>query len=181
MNSTHSITSSLAAVFRPNLAPNYWSQGAWTVLRVVVGLVMVHNGMDKLADIENFSAAYAEVIGLPFPIFFTYLAAFTEMIGAPLVALGLLTRPAALGLFATMCVASYHHILVSGFSIPYLELSSIYMACFLFYLINGAGIFSVDALISRWLGAKFRNQKKQQMGALESSYQTSSHEVMSKN
>ncbi|MFN9174170.1 MAG: DoxX family protein [Synechocystis sp.] len=87
------------------------------------------------------------MIRLPIPIFFSYIAAYTELIGAPLVALGLLTRPAALGLFGTMAVAMYHHILVAGFSIPYLELSAVYAVCFLFLAVNGAGLLSLDALI----------------------------------
>ncbi|MFB6277033.1 MAG: DoxX family protein [Halothece sp.] len=143
-----------AKLFRSNLSPNYWSQSAWTVLRVVVGIMMIHNGIDKLSDIENFATAYVEVIGLPFPIFFSYVAGYTELIGAPLVALGFLTRPAALGLLGTMAVAMYHHILVAGFSIPYLELSAIYASCFLFFFINGAGLFSVDTFISSWLNSQ---------------------------
>lgn len=136
------------ALLQTRFIPSYFSQAGWTVLRVVAGLVMIHNGLDKLADIESFSAAYVEVIGLPFPIFFSYVAAFTELIGAPLLALGFLTRPAALGLFSTMVVAMYHHVLVAGFSIPYLELSMLYGAVFLFFALNGAGLFSVDSLLA---------------------------------
>src|SRR5579883_1140866 len=100
-----------ALVLKPNVNPNFWSQSSWALLRAVVGIMMIHNGLDKLSNIESFAQAYVQVIGLPFPIFFSYVAAFTELIGAPLLALGLLTRPAALGLFSTMCVAMYHHIL----------------------------------------------------------------------
>ncbi|GAB4375440.1 MAG: hypothetical protein Kow00121_21200 [Elainellaceae cyanobacterium] len=153
MNLSQRLTSLAIATLRPNLVPNYWSQTAWAILRVVAGLVMVHNGIDKLANIESFAQAYVEVIGLPFPLFFSYIAAYTELIGAPLLALGLLTRPAAAGLFSTMLVAMYHHVLVAGLSIPYLELSMLYAACFLFFLVNGAGLFSADALISGWLNA----------------------------
>lgn len=150
-----------AQLFRSNFSANYWSQAAWTVLRVVVGVMMIHNGLDKLSDIESFATAYVEVIGLPFPIFFSYVAAYTELIGAPLVALGFLTRPAALGLVGTMAVAMYHHILVAGFSIPYLELSAIYASCFLFFLVNGAGLFSVDTFISSWLSSQTLSETQQ--------------------
>ena len=157
MNTAQPLTSLATAVLRPNLVPNYWSQAAWTVLRVVAGVVMIHNGLDKLANIESFAQAYVEVIGLPFPIFFSYVAAYTELIGAPLLALGFLTRPAAAGLFGTMLVAMYHHVLVAGLSIPYLELSMLYSACFLFFLVNGAGLFSIDALLGGWLNAATAN------------------------
>lgn len=154
MNITQRLINVATAVLRPNFSPTYPAQMGWLVLRVVAGLVMIHNGLDKLADIPSFADAYVRVIGLPFPIFFSYCAAFTELIGAPLLALGLFARPAATGLLATMAVAMYHHILVAGFSIPYLELSMLYAACFLFFAINGAGLFSIDALLAGWLTAK---------------------------
>lgn len=145
------LLSFLPAVLRSNFTPNYWSQGTWAVLRVVVGLFMIHNGIDKLSDVESFAEAYVEVIGLPFPIFFSYVAGLTELVAAPLVAIGLLTRPAALLNFATMAVADYHHILVAGFSVPYLELATIYAAAFLFFAVNGGGLFSLDTFLENWL------------------------------
>jgi putative oxidoreductase len=168
----------LTAVLKPNLSLNAPFQLVWTVLRVTVGVVMVHNGLDKLSDIESFARAYVEYIGLPFPIFFSYLAAFTESIGAPLVALGLLTRPAALGLLATMGVAMYHHVLVAGFNIPYLELSAIYAACFLFFTINGAGSFSLDGWLAQWLENRVLLEKNKQRKALEKSYQADAKEAV---
>ena len=162
----------VAKILKPNYQENFWSQTTWAILRAVVGLMMIHNGLDKLGNIESFAEAYVAYIGLPFPIFFSYVAAFTELIGAPLVIVGLLTRPAALGLFATMCVAMYHHILVAGLSIPYLELSAIYASCFLFFLINGAGLFSSDALIVNWLNSNALSQRAKQIMRLERVYQT---------
>ncbi len=161
----------LATILRPNLEQTKASQIGFTVLRVVVGTVMMHNGLDKLSDIEGFSQAYVELIGLPFPIFFSYVAAFTELLGAPLVAIGCLTRPAALGLLSTMAVAMYHHILVAGFNIPYLELSAVYASCFLFLTINGGGPFSIDALVGQWLTNKLSSAQAEKLTALEKSYQ----------
>ncbi len=143
----------LSLLFKTSTNQNLPSQIVWTVLRVVAGVVMVHNGIDKLSDIPGFATAYVEVIGLPFPIFFSYLAALTETLGAPLLLLGLFTRPAALGLTSTMLVAIYHHILVAGLNIPYIELSALYAAVFSFFTINGGGSFSIDALIAKLLPA----------------------------
>lgn len=162
----------LTTILQPNEKLDAKFQLTWTVLRVVVGVVIVHNGLDKLANIESFAQAYVEYIGLPFPIFFSYVAAFTELIGAPLVALGLLTRPAAFALLGTMGVAIYHHIKIAGLSIPYLELSVIYAACFLFFTVNGAGLFSIDALVSRWLQNRTLAQQESQRQRLEKFYQT---------
>jgi len=157
----------VSALFRSNLAPNYWSQGSWVILRVVIGLFMIHNGIDKLADVESFAQAYVEVIGLPFPIFFSYVAGYIELIGAPLVALGLFTRPAALLNVATMAIALYHHVLVAGFSVPYLELASIYAAAFLFFAVNGGGIFSLDTFIGNWISDRLAASRSQEMQEAE--------------
>ncbi|RMF24626.1 MAG: DoxX family protein [Cyanobacteria bacterium J083] len=167
----------LTEIFRPNINPNFWNQTTWAILRVVIGIMMIHNGWDKLSNIESFAQAYVAYIGLPFPIFFSYVAALTELIGAPLVAIGFLTRPAALGLFATMCVAMYHHILVAGFNVAYLELSAIYAVCFLFFLVNGAGLFSTDALIVNWLDSNALSAKAKQIMLLEKSYQSADAKV----
>jgi putative oxidoreductase len=172
-------TNFLTTILKPNLNPSLLSQTAWTILRFVVGIVMIHNGLDKLSNIESFAQAYVAYIGLPFPIFFSYVAAFTELIGAPLVAIGFLTRPAAFGLFSTMCVAMYHHIKVAGLSIPYLELSAIYAACFLFFVINGAGLFSVDALITNLLDSNALSKRAKQVMLLEKSYEESETTVTS--
>jgi putative oxidoreductase len=158
-------------VLQPNRSTNTVFQISWTILRVVVGIVMIHNGLDKLANIESFAQAYVAYLGLPFPITLSYIAAFTELIGAPLVALGLLTRPAALGLFFTMVVAMYHHIKVAGLSIPYLELSALYAATFLFFALNGAGQFSLDALLAKALGGVLNIKTDSQRAFLETAFQ----------
>lgn len=170
MNTT---TSRLALLFKPNCNPNFWSQTTLAILRAVIGIMMIHNAFDKLSNIESFAEAYVSYIGLPFPIFFSYVAAYTELIGAPLVALGLFTRPAAFGLFGTMCVAIYHHIKVAGFSLPYLELPAIYAAAFLFFTINGAGLFSTDAMIANWLDVSALSSRAKQIMRLEKAYETS--------
>jgi putative oxidoreductase len=67
-----------------------------------------------------------------------------------------------------MAVAMYHHILVAGFSIPSLELSALYAACFLFFTINGASSFSVDAWLVKWLKSQLPSEQAKH---LEKSYQ----------
>ena len=152
MNNTIRIAALISRlILSSDSAPIALTQGALLLLRVVLGTVMVHNGLDKLADISGFAEAYVEVIGLPFPIFFAYCAAITEVVASPLLALGFLTRPAALGLFTTMLVANYHHILTNGFSISSIELSSIYAVSFAFFAIYGGGKYAIDTLIAKTL------------------------------
>ncbi len=170
------INVSPVSLFKPNVNLNLAAQTTLAIVRVTVGIMMVHNGFDKLADINSFAQAYVAYLGLPFPVLLSYIAAYTELIGAPLVAFGLLTRPAALGLFGTMCVAMYHHIKVAGLSLPYLELSAIYAAIFLFFTINGAGLFSIDALITQWLNDNVLSTKARQIMKLEKSLAASSSE-----
>ncbi|MDX2273492.1 MAG: DoxX family protein [Cyanobacteriota bacterium] len=141
------------------LSVSHWG---WLLLRVVAGLVMIHNGLDKLEDIQGFATAYVEVIGLPYPVFFAYLAAYTELLAAPLLALGLWVRPAGLALFSTMAVAIFHHVKVAGFNIPYLELSSLYAACFLAFAMNGGGLFSLDYLLAAWIDQQLASQQLSQ-------------------
>jgi len=161
-------------VFKPNVNANTVSQTTLAIARFVIGLMMIHNGQDKLADIESFAQAYVAYLGLPFPIFLSYIAAYTELIGAPLIMIGLFTRPAALGLFGTMCVAMYHHVKVAGLSLPYLKLSAIYAACFLYFAVNGAGLFSFDALIANRIDASALSAKAKQIMRLENAFKAES-------
>jgi putative oxidoreductase len=62
--------------------PNFWHQTAWAILRAVVGIMMIHNGLDKLSNIESFAQAYVAYIGLPFPIFLSYVAAYRTHLGS---------------------------------------------------------------------------------------------------
>ncbi len=156
MNNTVRIAASIGRlILGSDSAPVSLTQASLLLLRVVLGTVMVHNGLDKLADIPGFAEAYVEAIGLPFPIFFAYCAALTEVLASPLLIIGLLTRPAALGLFTTMLVANYHHILIGGFSIPSIELSSIYAASFAFFAVYGGGKYAIDTFLAnaltKWL------------------------------
>ncbi|MBE9064320.1 DoxX family protein [cf. Phormidesmis sp. LEGE 11477] len=168
------ISSLTSLFFKPNVNANTASQATLAIARVIIGLMMIHNGQDKLADIESFAQAYVAYLGLPFPIFLSYVAAYTELIAAPLVMVGLFTRPAAFGLFSTMCVAMYHHVKVAGLSLPYLELSAIYAACFLYFTVNGPGLFSFDALIANRIDASALSAKAKQVMRLERAFQAGS-------
>lgn len=168
------ITKILTTVFKTEVTSSLINQAAWLAFRAIVGVMIVHNGFDKISDIQGFSTAYVEVIGLPFPIFFSYLAALTELVASPLLVLGLFTRPAALGLLSTMVVAIYHHVLVAGLSIPYLELSAVYASCFLFFTVNGPGRFSIDQLISNTLDKRSVLEKENKEKMLEKSLQATS-------
>lgn len=122
-----------------------------TALRISVGLLMLHNGLTKLADVQGFADNVVSFIGLPYPVFSTYCAAYIELIGAFLLSLGFLTRLNAIALLLVMLVAIYFHLLHDGFKVAPLEAASLYALCFLFFTINGGGKFSIDTLLVKWL------------------------------
>ena len=108
---------------------------------------MIHNGLDKLADIQGFADNVVTYIGLPYPVFFTYCAAYVEVVGAVLLILGFLTRFNATALLVTMLVAIFFHIKGNGLKVTPLETAALYASFYLFFLVNGAGKFSIDALL----------------------------------
>ena len=114
------------------------------ILRISIGTMLIHHGYEKTADIENFADAFVRPIGLPFPIFSSYIAAYSEIYGSWLVIAGLFTRFASLSIVGTIGVAIYHAIVTAGFNIYLLELLVLYMGGSLCILLLGAGNFSLD-------------------------------------
>ena len=86
-------------------------------LRLCVGVLLIHHGYEKLNDIENFANAFVRPLHLPFPIFLSYIAAFSEIAGSWALIVGLGARLGALSIVGTMSIAIYHAIMTSGFNI----------------------------------------------------------------
>ena len=75
------------------------------VLRLVLGIIMVRHGYDKIiptGSLYNFSHMVAH---MHLPIWLGYVSAFTEFFGGMLLIVGLLTRVAALMTAMDMAVA----------------------------------------------------------------------------
>ncbi len=119
------------------------------VLRLCVGVLLIHHGYEKLNDIDNFADAFVRPLHLPFPILLSYVAAFSEIAGSWMLITGLGVRFGALAIFGTMTIAIYHAIVTSGFNIYLLELLGLYWGGALCLVLNGGGLFSVDELIVR--------------------------------
>jgi putative oxidoreductase len=115
------------------------------LLRLSIGVLMIHHGQEKLADPQQFANTYVASLHLPFPLFFAYVAGFSELIGSWLVIFGLCTPLGALALTGTMTVAAYQHISTAGLNIYVLELVMLYLGGSLALLLNGPGRFSFDA------------------------------------
>ena len=117
------------------------------LLRLCVGVLLIHHGYEKLDNIENFADAFVRPLHLPFPIFLSYVAAFSEIVGSWLLITGFATRLGALAIFGTISIAIYHAIMTSGFNIYLLELLGLYWGGAFCILLNGPGKFSLDYLI----------------------------------
>ena len=122
------------------------------VLRLCVGVLLIHHGFEKLNDIENFANAFVRPLHLPFPIFLSYIAAFSEIAGSWALIIGLGARLGALSIVGTMTIAIYHAIMTSGFNMYLLELLGLYWGGAMCILLNGPGMFSIDEIIKRSFG-----------------------------
>ena len=121
------------------------------ILRIAIGTMLIHHGYEKTADIENFADAFVRPLHLPFPIFFSYIAAFSEIVGSWMIICGLGTRLGALAILGTISFAIYHALVTSGFNIYLLELLVLYWGGTACIVLSGPGNFSIDHLIKRKL------------------------------
>ena len=117
------------------------------ILRVFVGAALMTHGCAKLfGGMEKFTG-FVTSIGVPAPHVMAWLAALSEGLGALLLAIGLLTRPAAFMIICTMGVAVFGAL--GGQPFAKQELAWLYLIPALMFLLKGAGKWSVDFLISR--------------------------------
>ncbi len=149
MTVTQSQRSIFSSILQSDLSPSPTFQAVWLIVRVLVGTLMIHNGFSKLADTQGFVDHVMSVIGFPFPLFFTYCAAYTEIGASILLIFGFLTRLSALSLVFTMLIAVYFHVKGTGLQIAPLETASLYLLIYLVFTVGGGGNFSIDHLLSR--------------------------------
>ena len=144
------------------LTKSFSKDTALLILRVITGTVLIHHGFEKLANIENFADAFVRPLHLPFPIFLSYVAAFSEIGGSWLLILGLATRFGALAIVGTISVAIYHALVTAGFNIFLLELLLLYFASATSIALTGPGDFSIDEVIIRVLRSESEQDQLQE-------------------
>jgi putative oxidoreductase len=121
---------------------------ALLALRVMAGLMFAQHGAQKLlgwfADPQR---------GGPLPAAgsLPWFAGVLELVGGPLIALGLFTRPVAFLLAGQMAVAYFMAHAPQGFwpIVNRGELGALYCFVFLLLAAVGAGAYSLDALLRR--------------------------------
>ncbi len=117
------------------------------LLRVFIGLTMAFShGLGKMPPPEQLIGG-VEAMGFPMPVFFAWAAALAEFAGGILLAIGLLTRPAAAFVMVTMATAFF--IVHAADPFQNKEMALLYLFASLFFVIHGAGRWSVDHFIAR--------------------------------
>ena len=123
-----------------------WGPRILSVLRIVVGLVLLQYGLAKLFGWP----AVKMFEDLPWFSLFG-IAGMFELVGGTLLILGLFTRPVAFILSGEMAAAYFMAHAGKGFY-PILnggELAALYCFVFLYFAFAGGGPWSADALIKR--------------------------------
>jgi len=126
-------------------------------MRVGTCALMVHHGLDKIQNVDGFSANVVQKFFgfLPgAPSFWTYSAAATQVVGAGLLGIGLFSRPVALSMLGTMLAAVIFHLEntgVEGFPLAVVkqhsynyELAAMYVIVLGYFTAAGGGSISVD-------------------------------------
>jgi putative oxidoreductase len=119
------------------------------LLRVGYGLSFaILHGYDKIkggTKTWEWLGGQMSVISIDFlPVFWGFMAAFSEFVAAILLILGLLTRPASLLLAFTMLIAMLYHISNGEGFAHALEAFTVFVVL----TIMGAGKYSLDARIN---------------------------------
>ena len=125
-------------------------------VRLYWGFQFAQTGWGQLQNLPRITAFFAS-LNIPFPGFNAPVIAMVEFTGGILLMLGLFSRPIAFLLACNMFTAYWtadHEALVSIFSDPgkfYLADPYTFLFASLMVLILGAGLYSVDTLVARYL------------------------------
>jgi len=156
MGETPLLVPALGAVYQA-LAP--WVEA---LLRFAVGAAMVPHGLRMC--LGYFKGTGGPISSVPAVAqmydrkgfrpgwLWAYGTVLTQFVAAPCVALGLLTRPMALPLFALMALSAYDHAKYDGYfwNKMGVEYPAMWAIGALYVLINGGGKISLDHLLIGW-------------------------------
>jgi len=121
------------------------------ILRVFTGLSMAFaHGLGKVPPSEGFIEGTGKM-GFPLPELFAWLAGLAEFGGGLLLALGLMTRPAAFFMGSTMLVAAFIRHGDDPFSSQEKALLFLFIA--VAFVCIGAGKYGIDT----WIRPRGRN------------------------
>ena len=140
----------------PALGPVYaaLAEPAYALTRFVAGAFLVPHGLWKLFGVTGSRQemiAFFQAIGLEPAVPLMTAVGIVEVAGGALVAIGFLTRPAALAAAITTGVAALYVHLPLGFYVEPggVEFSALWVIVLLMIAIRGGGGISVDCLVGR--------------------------------
>jgi len=118
------------------------------LIRMVAGMSFAFYGSFKIAHPMNWMGPDSA-----FPAFFQLLAAISEFCGGIAWVIGFLTPIASFGIFCTMAVATYVHLVMNGD--PFVSFTGggsydhalLFLVISLVLLVLGPGRFSIDRLV----------------------------------
>ena len=124
-----------------------WSPRLLSVLRIVVGLLYLQHGTAKF-----FGYPYGKYLVLDGPLWsLSGIAGFMDIIGGPLIAFGLFTRPVAFLLSGEMAIGYFVVRAPHGF-LPILnggEINVVYSFLFLYFAAAGGGDWSLGRVLRK--------------------------------
>lgn len=122
-----------------------WHQRVLSVVRIMVALLFLEHGMQKLLGFPPTDKAGPALLSL------YGIQGIIELVGGALLTLGLMTRPVAFLLCGDMAVAYFIQHAPRGF-FPMLnggDAAILYCFIFLYFAVAGGGAWSADAATSR--------------------------------
>jgi putative oxidoreductase len=142
-----------------------------TILRVVVGVVFLAHGAQKVLGWfggYGFSASLNGMEHMGIPALFAFLAIVAEFFGGLGLIVGLLSRVAAFGIFVEMVVAIVNFHGANGLFMNWagnqrgegFEFHLLALALLLMVMVRGAGALSLDRLIANWPGRERAHHEK---------------------
>jgi putative oxidoreductase len=150
----------------PALAAAYQASAPWVeaLLRFAIGAALVPHGLRMC--LGYFKGTGVPISGVPAVAamydrkgyrpgwFWAAGTVFTQFVAAPLLAIGLFTRPMALLVFLLMALSAYDHAKYDGYfwNKTGFEYPAMWAVGALYFVINGGGAISLDRLL---LGFEF--------------------------
>ena len=145
----------------PQLAGLYAAAApvAEALLRAVVGLSLVPHGLrmsmgffpnsgGPVSNVTDFAKLLDNGGYRPGKLW-AWVIVVTELVGGPMLALGLLTRPVAIPIVILLALSIWEHRKGFFWNQGGFEYPLLWTAAALYFLANGGGAYSLDALIGR--------------------------------
>jgi putative oxidoreductase len=152
MNTLATMTPERPRLVFPTIAGLYASlAGPSTfLLRAIAGIALALHGWGKIqAPLKN--VGLVENLGFVPGEFWSPLLAGTEFFGGLLLAIGFLTRPAALGATIVLLVTVWFHWIVQAQGYAGAEKSVLWAAMTFYFVAHGGGFLSVDRALRKEL------------------------------